>query len=153
MPVSHSLKFHIEGLNYANQQYNAPNSFTNNVIKFNKEKLKRENISTAVFLPKFFPNISEPTLTLARRAKPRPIPILSRVHWLQSIGNICAYGKIGHSDVLGIENYGGIRYVRVNSQSSANVCKGSVSSTCMLYNDLELGEITFFFPCNELTYV
>lgn len=41
IPVAHSSKFPIEGLNDANQQYNAKkNSFTNNLMKFSKEKHK-----------------------------------------------------------------------------------------------------------------
>lgn len=32
------FKFPIEGLNDGNQQYNAKTSFTNNLIKFSKEK-------------------------------------------------------------------------------------------------------------------
>lgn len=60
-----------------------------------------------------------------------PIPLLSKVHGLQNIGNVCAYSSTGHSELLGTEN--------------ANICKGSVSSTCMLDNDLEFREIACFF--------
>lgn len=134
IPVAHSSKFPIEGLNDANQQYNAKeNSFTNNLMKFSKEKHKG---SQSIFEWQFFcysfsHSISVPNLTLARKARPRPIPLLSKVHWPQNIGNVCAYSSTGHSELLGTEN--------------ANICKGSVSSTFMLDNDLEFREIACFF--------
>lgn len=82
-----------------------PKSCSHYLIQFNKEK-KGVNIQAAFFLMKFPPSISEPTLTLARKAKPRSIPILSEVHCLQNIGNICAHDRTGHSELLGIEHWG-----------------------------------------------
>jgi len=80
MPVTHSSKFQIAGLNDTNQQYTGKKKSLIISLHLIKKKLKGEDTQTAVFLLKFFPSIPEPTLALASKAKSMPFPILSKVH-------------------------------------------------------------------------
>lgn len=124
-PAAHSLKFPMNGLKNNNKKTKGISVVMwLNLIEFNKETNQNGEVFPTVlffffFLPKFFPSVSEPTLTFTRNAKPRPIPNLPKVLWLKNISNIHAHS--GYLEVLEIENNGGSWYVRVSLQSSARV--------------------------------
>lgn len=149
LPVGHSSRFPREGLNDADQQHNAKSNFSNDVIKFNKEKKKGEAFPPALFQPKFFPSTPKPPLTLTRKAKLRLIPNLPEARWLQNIGNIHACSRC--LGLLGTENSRSswnVTSVYNSLQMSARVQFPPSALRC-----LEAKRNNIFFSCNQVTYV
>lgn len=134
---------------WCRSKHNAKSNFSNDVIKFNKEKKKGEAFPPALFLPEFFPSTPKPPLTLTRKAKLRLIPNLPEAHWLQNIGNIHACSRC--LGLLGTENSRSswnVTSVYNSLQMSARVQFPPSALRCS-----EAKRNNIFFSCNQVTYV